>query len=290
MNLFNLLWFIWKHPMNQNNKIGAVNRFIKWQLYNLLLHYPIVYPFTERAKLLIQKGMTGATLNLYCGLDEYEDMGFLLHFLRDTDIFADVGANVGSYTMLASAHVRARSICIEPVPYTYNILKQNIALNHLEDRTVALNIGIGSASGKIKFTKSLGPMNHVAVATDMDTIDVPIDSLDNVLLNRTPCLIKIDVEGYEKEVINGAPKLLSNPVLKAIIIECGHGDRYGFDDDLVLKKIEEYGFVRYRYDPKKRRLFEGERGESNLLYFRDIDFVKERILTADKVNINNTIL
>jgi len=276
--------------MNQNNKIGAVSRFIKWQLYNLMLPYPIVYPFTNRAKLLIQKGMTGVTLNLYCGLDEYEDMGFLLHFLRPADIFADIGSNVGSYTMLSSAHIGALTICMEPVPYTFSVLKQNIALNQIESKAVALNIGISAAKGTLKFTKSLGPMNHVAVANEKDTIDVLMDTLDNVLENRTPCLIKIDVEGYEHEVINGSAELLSNPALKAIIIECGHGGRYGFDDNLVLKKIEGYGFVRYRYDPKKRQLFEGERGESNLLYLREIGFVKERILTADKFTINNLTL
>jgi hypothetical protein len=40
--------------------------------------------------------MTGATQNLYCELHEYNDMAFLLHFLREEDSFADVGANIGS--------------------------------------------------------------------------------------------------------------------------------------------------------------------------------------------------
>lgn len=290
MNLFSLLRFIWNHPMNQNDKIGAVSRFIKWQLYNLMLPYPIVYPFTEKAKLLMQKGMTGVTLNLYCGLDEYEDMGFLLHFLRHTDVFADVGSNVGSYTMLASAHVGATTICMEPVPYTYSILKQNIALNQIENKATALNVGIGAEKGVLKFTTSLGPMNHVAVDNEKETVEVPMDNLDSILENKTPCLIKIDVEGYENEVINGATKLLGNRTLKAIIIECKFSERYGFDDNLMLKKIEEYGFSRYRYDPIKRQFFEGESGKSNLLYIRDMEFIKDRIMTADKVNINDTSL
>ena len=46
--------------------------------------------------------MIGATGNLFCGLHEIEDMGFVLHFLRSDDIFLDVGVNVGTYTVLAA--------------------------------------------------------------------------------------------------------------------------------------------------------------------------------------------
>jgi hypothetical protein len=40
--------------------------------------------------------------NIYAGLHEFGDMAFVLHFLRAGDLFADVGANIGSYTVLAS--------------------------------------------------------------------------------------------------------------------------------------------------------------------------------------------
>lgn len=46
--------------------------------------------------------MTGATGNWYCGLQEYEDMSFVLHALRPGDLFVDVGANIGSYSILAA--------------------------------------------------------------------------------------------------------------------------------------------------------------------------------------------
>jgi hypothetical protein len=56
-------------------------------------------------------GMTGATGNLYVGLHEFEEMAFLLHFLRPGDLFADVGANVGSYTILAAVAVERGTHC-----------------------------------------------------------------------------------------------------------------------------------------------------------------------------------
>ena len=60
-------------------------------------------------------------------------MGFLLHVLRSEDLFVDVGANVGSYTILACSVVGARGISFEPVPSTYKRLVENMRLNHLDE-------------------------------------------------------------------------------------------------------------------------------------------------------------
>ncbi len=61
-------------------------------------------------RLAARRGMTGLTGNIYAGLHEFADMAFLLHFLRPSDLFADVGANVGSYTILASGVVRCPTV------------------------------------------------------------------------------------------------------------------------------------------------------------------------------------
>ena len=53
--------------------------------------------------------------NIYRGLFEYEDMLFLLHALRPENIFVDVGANVGAYTILSSKVVNAKSVAFEPM-------------------------------------------------------------------------------------------------------------------------------------------------------------------------------
>ena len=72
--------------------------------------------------LIANAGMAGATGNIYVGLREFEDMAFLLHLLRPDDLFVDVGANIGSFTVLASGAVGARSLAIEPIERTFNIL------------------------------------------------------------------------------------------------------------------------------------------------------------------------
>ena len=76
MQLLSILKRIYKHPFNSNDRIGSLLRFFKWQINCRLNPYPIVYPYTENSKLIIERGLTGATGNLYSGLMEYEEMGY----------------------------------------------------------------------------------------------------------------------------------------------------------------------------------------------------------------------
>ena len=70
----------------------------------------------------MRHGETGLTGNLYAGLHEFADMAFVMHALRPTDLFVDIGANAGSYTILACAVAKARGCAFEPLPSTYRRL------------------------------------------------------------------------------------------------------------------------------------------------------------------------
>ena len=129
---YDTLKFIYSHPFNSENKLNGVLNFFKWQINCLLNSYPIIYQYTENAKLIVRKGLTGATGNLYCGLMEFNDMAFLLHFLKRTDLFIDISANIGAYTLLASSEIKANTISIEPLEDTFKILiKFKIMLKHI---------------------------------------------------------------------------------------------------------------------------------------------------------------
>src|SRR5688572_299749 len=95
------LKFIWNHPLASRNKALAFWKFSAWQFRQLFMPGSVLVPFVEQSRLLVTKGMKGATGNIYNGLVEFEDMAFILHVLRPGDSFADVGANVGAYTILA---------------------------------------------------------------------------------------------------------------------------------------------------------------------------------------------
>ncbi|TMC68336.1 MAG: FkbM family methyltransferase, partial [Chloroflexi bacterium] len=92
---------------------------VRWQFVSRLIAGPIALPFVEGTSLFAMRGMTGATGNWYCGLHEVREMAFVLHLLRAKDHFLDVGANVGSYTVLAGGAVGARVTAVEPIPETF---------------------------------------------------------------------------------------------------------------------------------------------------------------------------
>lgn len=283
------LKFIFNHPLTRNNRLSAIINLLKWQIFSRVINFPIVYQFTEKSKLLVWRGLTGATGNFYCGLHEFEDMAFLLHILREDDLFLDIGANVGSYTMLASSEIGAKTIAFEPILKTFKIFSQNIAINSIQDKVEALNIGLGSCKSVLKFTTSFDTGNHVSSPGDTESTAVNVDTLDNILSGRSPLLMKIDVEGFETEVLNGSSNTLEDKSLKAIIIELnGSGDRYGFDEKNIHLLLLNHGFNPYKYDPMVRDLtVTVPGGHHNTLYIRDLEFVKERLKTARKIKVKN---
>jgi hypothetical protein len=70
------------HPLNSKNKFYSILNFVFWQ-FKLRIVYPseLIVSFTNRSKFIVQKGQSGLTGNLYCGLHDFEDMSFILHFL-----------------------------------------------------------------------------------------------------------------------------------------------------------------------------------------------------------------
>ena len=287
--MINSLRFIFNHPLNAQQRIKTLFRLIAWQINIRINPFPIIYPFTRNSKLIIARGETASTGNLYCGLYEFEDMCFVLHFLRKDDLFIDIGANIGSYTILASAEIGAKTICIEPIPSTFDSLIRNIKINNVENLVTALNIGLGSAKSILKFTKSQDTTNHVARNEDIDTIDVPVETLDSVCEKKMPILIKMDVEGFETEVVKGADVTLLNQHLKAIIIELNdYSLQYGYKTEDVHEKLLNYGFFPVQYNPFKRGITKiSTYTNLNTIYIRDESFVTERVTQAPKIGVRN---
>lgn len=289
MNVFKRTFgFIHEHPLAKNHLIKAYYNFFSWQIKSRLQRNLRPIKFIGETYFYAKKGLTGVTGNIYVGLHEFNDMGFLLHFLRKEDTFLDIGANVGSYTLLASGYVGANSIAFEPVPVTFNILSKNITLNQLSSKVVLLNIALGNKKGQLKFSSNLDAVNHVIAENEIEheTISVEVSTL-NEFEGYKPSLLKIDVEGFETDVIKGGHDLLKSNQTKAIIIELnGSGGRYGYDEQKIHYYLLEIGYQPYQYNPFNRVLTPlSDFGSHNTIYIRDIDFVTTRCANASKFKI-----
>ena len=122
-----LKWSI-KQPLNRGHPTRTILQWLRYESALLLAPGPIAVPFVGSSRIFASPDMSNPTNHFLSGLTELPEMMFLLHFLRPEDLFIDVGANVGAYTVLASAVVGAESIAIEPVPKTFQRLMDNIHL------------------------------------------------------------------------------------------------------------------------------------------------------------------
>lgn len=296
MTLFDTLKFIADHPLNREHKFRAIIRFVKWQIGSRLVPGAIFFDWINGSKFLVKHGEQGLTGNIYNGLNEFPDMGFLLHFLRNEDLFVDIGANIGAYTILACSVIGARGIAFEPVPDTYERLVENIRLNQLDETVRCINKGVSSQQETIAFTGDIGTKNHALAPGERynDKITVTVTPLDTALQGSFPSLIKIDVEGYEFRVLEGAQEVLSSPSLHVVIIELNRsGDRYDFDESKILDLMFQYGFKTYSYNPFDRTLtnLEGKNpGWRNTLFIRDKPMVEERLRTSPKITIRDKLI
>lgn len=281
---------IMKHPLAKRQKSSSILRFVKWQLAQAILPYPVVYSFVGESKLVVQKGMHGATGNIYLGLHEFNEMSFVLHLLKEGDLFGDIGANIGAFSVLASVNAGADAITVEPIPITYSYLVRNVKINNAESKITALQLGVGNENTTLRFTKNMDTVNSVSVnqdTNDENTVLVEVKKLDDIFNDRQPVLLKIDVEGYEWQVLQGAKSIFNNDGLKAVIMEInGSGKSYGIDDNKIHEYMLGLNFLPYGYNPFLKELKPlNTYGDDNTIYIRDIEWVKKRILSSKKYTI-----
>lgn len=298
-SILKILLFVLKHPLNRGNRMKALSRFLRWQIaVRLLPEASFLLPFVAGRGMLVRRGMTGATGNWYCGLDEMEDMGLVLHTLRPGELFLDVGANIGSYSILAAIGSGAKVIAVEPISETYACLSDNIRINDLSTLVTAHRIGLSDKTGSLFFTTDLDSVNHVlANGENANCQEIHVTTMDELLGEQTPVVIKIDVEGHEMSVLKGAEKTMSSPSLLAVIMELnGSGARYGISDSEIDLWMIQKGFRRCSYSPLNRQLTlsddNGKKSQTsvNILYVRNFEMLHQRVLSAPIVSLVNGII
>jgi len=161
---------------------------------------------------------------------------FISNNVRAGDVFLDVGAYIGHFSMLAAQHQPARVLAFEPVPGTFDLLVRNIRHNKLGDIIEPVNMALGSRDRTAKSVCALGPKNHLEHTLDDDhadlaTVEVRIGPLDGWLKDHAPLdrvdFIQVDIEGYEHEFLRGARQTI-------------HSFR-----PMVLMEVEEYRLAKF---------------------------------------------
>jgi len=143
---------------------------------------------------------------------EQEILESLDKYLNQESIVIDVGANVGNHTVYWGKITNVRKVfSFEPIKATFKILEKNITINDLTKKVTAYNIGLGS---KTAIGREISHnMWNAAVTEIIEDIsgDITIKRLDDIkeIRNEKIDFIKIDVEGFEKNVLEGAVETIT---------------------------------------------------------------------------------
>jgi len=158
------------------------------------------------------------------GRYEPEQEKVLVDLLKKSNVFWDVGAHVGWYSMLAAKNIKQGCIhCFEPNPDNIKFIKQHININqfnNIHHHSYALSSTIGEKKFDAKQQQgSLSDNGNLTVTTI--TADQFISNYTDLSHEIVPDLIKVDIEGAELEFLKGAINLLSEQ--KPTLVLSAHG-------------------------------------------------------------------
>jgi len=263
--------YLGRHPVGRRQPLRTALRVALWQArlrFNSGLQSA---PWVNDSRLLVRRGLTGVTGNVYYGLHEFVEMSFVALLLRPEDLFVDIGANAGSYTVLASKVAGARTLAFEPGDEAANVLARTVALNGISERVELRREAVGDRVGEARFTRGLGTMNKVSAEGE---VAVPLITIEAALGGAIPLAIKLDIEGGEDAAIRGARTLLEDRRLEALLIETV--------SDETARSLASAGLAEVQFDPWTRSLYDGDARlpVNNRIYVRDRAFVAERLRTA----------
>jgi len=146
--------------------------------------------------------------------NEPETFKFIMKQIKNSKVFIDVGANIGGYAIRAAKYCKVYAI--EPLPRNYKILKINEKLNNVKINS--FNIAAGNKNGKVKLYYEQGDYIRPSIKyLRSNFMELEMKLLDEIINEESIDLIKIDVEGAEDLVLEGARNCLRRT--KMLIIE-----------------------------------------------------------------------
>jgi len=239
----------------------------------------------DRGDFKVRFYPTNVSLRLWVsrlrGLTVFEtDENFLRSYLRPGDVVIDVGANIGFHTLISSVTVgqKGKVYSIEAHPKTYKALCGNVKINGFRN-VKTYNLAAGEKQGHITFSDKRQDDRN-SVASNSKGIKVEMKTLDSMDISESSiALLKVDVEGYEKFVFDGAEQLLENSLCIYYESAENHFQQFGYSCLQLNDLLRAKGFNLFRFANDRLlsidKSYISENAE-NIIAVRDIDDFKKR--------------
>ncbi len=153
------------------------------------------------------------------------------------DLVLDVGANIGNHTLYLAAIAECKVTSFEPNVSLIEALRRSVEINQLGERVTLMPFGVGHAAGQGHFA-AIMEENLGGQSIDIGEGDIRIVALDELEFPERVRLIKIDVEGMELPVLEGAVGLIEKDQ-PLIYVECINADHY----KTISTWMESHGYV-----------------------------------------------
>lgn len=203
------------HPANHRRRLRAAARVITFQVRGRLGRRTLATVGRD-GRMWVALHETGGSKAVYANPPDWNEMHAWRRLLGPGDLFVDVGSNVGGYALWA-ADAGATVIAVEPAPVAAARLRENVALNDFPITVV--QCGLSSEPGRMRLTRGQDTTNHLVFSADLPGDDIEVDTLDNLLGDRIAAGVKIDVEGAERLVLEGARRALSQRRIRVLQLE-----------------------------------------------------------------------
>lgn len=208
--------YVYEHPANRGGRVRALARAVAFQARGHAGRKTKVRIGTD--------GMMWAVLHYsasskvaYANPPDWNEMQVWRRWLKPGDTFVDVGSNVGTYSLFA-ADLGATVVAVEPGQRALGLLRENVALNP----TMAIKIfdcALGAECGSMWMTEGLDTTNHLMPCGGDEGRLIEVRTFDEVAGPGGIAGVKIDVEGAERLVLEGARESLSRGYIKIVQLE-----------------------------------------------------------------------
>jgi len=252
------------------NRRKGIIRHLQWQGRKVFNLFPLEQHISQSWIVASHRHCSVSALINSQGLYDYNNMNLIRELLRDGGTFVDIGANIGSYTLISSESAAAQIHAFEPHPSTFQLLRRNVERNQ-RNNVMLHNVALGSAEGEVYLTDCSGSsINHIVSGNSetVGAIAVPCHRIDNMCQRAgiVPAIVKIDVEGFEFDVLLGFGDFLS--AIQVLLIEMnGLSDKRSQGQKEIHSLLTSKGLSgpwMCDFDQRHLHLIQGENSEDSL--------------------------
>lgn len=267
---------IFKHSYNKQNKFKAISRYFQYLRYKTSNNKQRILDVWDNRKIIWYNDSVQSVWLMFNYIIDWEEFNLIQNTFKCNTVFIDVGANIGYYSIWASKfNPDGKIYSFEPSEINFRHLNENISCNNLFSQIIPIQKAVAATSGHISMTANLDTLNHIVKnepdEENRNIIKVSSISLDDFAEKEKILFIdylKIDVEGFELDVLMGSEKLLIGKKIGIIQMEINNALLHsGYTVDAMLDFLNKYSYILCSYDVKKKELKKIEYSADRENYF-----------------------